>query len=144
MTKRILQAIAILALAGLPAMASASDLTSQVRQKAGLPGVQVSQALTRAAQRHADYMATSGIVGHKGPRGEGSLQRARAAGFNACRVAENVARGYATEQQAMQAFLNSPKHRRNVLNRRVREVGVASARDGAGQVYWTMILGTAC
>ena len=137
-------ALCALAITAAPSLASQSNLTAQVRQQAGLPGVQISHELTRAAQRQADYMARSGYVGHTGPRGRGILQRARSAGFNACRAAENVAMGFGSERQVIQAFLKSPKHRRNILNRHVRQVGIASARGRNGQTYWAMMLGTRC
>jgi uncharacterized protein YkwD len=144
MPRRLLPVLLILAATALPATASNTSLTSQLRLKAGLPAVQTDPALERAARRQAEHMARIGTIGHQGPRGDGILQRARAAGYNACRVAENVAMGHRSEREVMQGWMNSPGHRKNILNRHIREVGMASARGRDGRIYWAMMLAAPC
>jgi uncharacterized protein YkwD len=41
----------------------------------------------------------------------------------------------------MQMWMDSPSHRRNMLDRRFNHFGVASATDGEGKRYWSMVLG---
>ena len=47
--------------------------------------------------------------------------------------AENVAVGYSSPDAVMNAWMNSPGHRRNILSASVREIGIGFAQAGALQ-----------
>lgn len=119
-------------------------LTSAQRGRAGLPAVSASGSLMRAAQAHATFMARNGIMGHIGSGGSTMSQRIKASGYRACFAAENVAYGQSTADEVVVAWMNSPGHRRNMLDRRATQAAVASAIDGAGRVYWAMLLARPC
>ena len=55
---------------------------------------------------------------------------------------ENIAYGYATPADVMNAWLNSPGHRANIENASYRAIGVGVARNAAGIYYWTQDFGT--
>ncbi len=123
---------------------AALSLTSSERGQHGLPAVTNDGRLMRAAQAHATFMAVNGIMGHVGSGGSTMSQRVKASGYTACFAAENVAYGQSTAEEVMQAWMNSPGHRRNILDGRARDAAVASAIDGAGRVYWAMLLAKRC
>ena len=52
------------------------------------------------------------------------------------RVAENVAMGYGSPKAVMQAWMASPGHRANILDCRLRHLGVGVVLQG-DQVWWT-------
>lgn len=122
----------------------ALSLASARRGLFGLPEVVSSARLMRAAQAHANFMARNGIMGHVGAGGSTMSQRIKASGYQACFAAENVAYGQSTAQEVMVAWMNSPGHRRNILDDRASQAAVASATDGAGRVYWAMLLARPC
>ncbi len=122
----------------------ALSLTSARRGRFGLPALVSSSRLMRAAQAHANFMARNGIMGHVGAGGSTLSQRIDASGYRACFAAENVAYGQSTAQEVLVAWMNSPGHRRNILDDRASQAAVASAIDGAGRVYWAMLLARPC
>jgi len=55
---------------------------------------------------------------------------------------ENIAYGYQTAQDVMNAWLNSPGHKANIENASYRAIGVGAATASNGAVYWTQDFGT--
>ena len=47
---------------------------------------------------------------------------------------ENIAIGYATPEAVVNAWMNSPGHRANILNPSYTQLGVGYVADGS---YWT-------
>lgn len=52
---------------------------------------------------------------------------------------ENIAMGQRTPQEVVQAWMNSPGHRSNILNKNFTEIGVGLAKDANGNPYWTQM-----
>ncbi len=64
--------------------------------------------------------------------------------LRACKLqmaGENVAYGYASGSDAVQAWMHSPGHRANILKPRYRLVAVAAARSASGQWYAAQVFG---
>lgn len=95
--------------------------------------------LALAAQRHANYLASRGILSHTGSGGSTMGQRARAAGCSYGALAENVARGYSTYSAVLAAWKNSSGHRANMLGSGFRVYGLG--RSGS---YWVLMLADRC
>ncbi len=145
------------ALAALPAAASdaAQGVLAQVnalRAKAGCAPLSLNPALMAAARTHARNMAEQNFFGHTGKDGRGFAARIRAQGYSYGLAAENIAAGQPTVDRAVQAWLKSPGHRRNMLNCRFRDTGIAMVHqpDDAplrGQsrglrYYWVQVFGS--
>ncbi|MEJ6392205.1 CAP domain-containing protein [Gymnodinialimonas sp. 2305UL16-5] len=118
---------------------NASAQLSSIRGQNGLQGLAHSARLQAAAQAHADDMARSGQFSHRGANGSTLRTRVRAAGYNACFMAENIAFGQNSISRVMTDWMNSAGHRRNMLDRRVTQYGLA--RTGT---YWVLVLGRNC
>jgi uncharacterized protein YkwD len=54
------------------------------------------------------------------------------AGYQWATYGENIAKGYSTEESAIQGWLNSPGHCRNIMNPSFKEMGI-----GTSGPYWT-------
>jgi uncharacterized protein YkwD len=65
--------------------------------------------------------------------------RVRRAGYQACLVAENIARGQSDIRSVLADWMTSPGHRSNILNPQVTQYGFA----GAGSV-WVLVLARPC
>ncbi len=130
--------------AAAPAMASApatsmGSALNAARAANGLPALVPDAALMAAARQQASFMARTGTLTHGGPGGSTVGQRVRAAGCGWSWVGENVHMGAATDAAAMQAWMQSPGHRANALNRSATAYG--SARVGA---YRALVLAAGC
>jgi uncharacterized protein YkwD len=51
-------------------------------------------------------------------------------------VAENIAMGQPHSSDVVQAWMNSPGHRANILNFGHRRIGVAAFRSDGGAIFW--------
>lgn len=134
-----LAACAMMLAMAAPAWADPQTLRglNALRAEAGRAAVAYSDKLEAIAQSHADDMARNGFFSHSGSNGSTLGDRARAGGYGFCFIAENIAKGQRTHAEVMASWQASRGHRRNMLERRVTEVGLARA-DGA---IWVMVLG---
>lgn len=109
------------------------ESVNNARKVQGLPGLRWSNELASAARKHAEAMAQHGSAEH-GFAGEPSLAaRVTQAGAHFVWLAENVCQGARIE--AIEAeFLNSPKHRANILDSDMDSIGVGVVERG-GQLY---------
>lgn len=123
----IFLALGLAAPAPVAADSAQSVLTSinGARAKAGCGPLKMNTALMAAAQGHASDMAEKDFFGHKDKNGRGFTSRIRSQGYRYGLVAENIAAGQTTAAQAVQAWLDSPGHRRNIMNCRFRDTGIA-------------------
>jgi uncharacterized protein YkwD len=128
------------------ATATASSATARVvqlvnaeRAKVGCHPLTVNAKLTEAAQAHSADMAAHRNMSHTGSDGSDPGDRITRAGYTWSAYGENVAYGYATPEQVMTGWMNSPGHRANILNCSFKEIGVGLAQPGS---YWTQDFGT--
>ncbi len=105
------------------------------RAQNGLPALALNTKLNSAAQRHSDDMAANNTMSHNCKDGTTASQRVTQAGYTWRTVAENVARGQKTPQEVVNAWINSPGHRANMLNTSVKDIGV-----GYNNRFWTLDL----
>ncbi|MFF7381419.1 CAP domain-containing protein [Streptomyces griseoluteus] len=116
------------------------ELVNTERAKVGCSPVKLNSTLTKAAQDHSADMAAHNTMSHTGSDGSDPGSRITAAGYRWSAYGENVAFGYATPEQVMAGWMNSPGHRENILNCSFKEIGVGLAQPGS---YWTQDFGTA-
>lgn len=112
---------------------------SQARQCGGqgfvaVPPLKLNAALQRAAQKHADDMAQKGYFSHQSQDGRTPFQRIQAEGYAFWNVAENISYGHATAERAIQSWLRSPNHCRNLMSADVTEMGMAQQGK-----YWVQV-----
>lgn len=117
-------------------------LTNEERARAGCDALSVDEELSVAAVRQSHYMAATGDFGHFGWRGSTFLTRSRAVGYQAV-ASENVAFGYSDTAEVMAAWMDSPPHRRNILNCDVKSFGAGVQQAVNGTFYWTQVFGWA-
>ena len=92
-------------------------------------------SLDRFAYAKAADMAARGYFGHTSPEGITFQERMRAGRWPTAYVAENIAFDR-NEPAAHQAFVNSPPHFANVLDRNQRRIGVAVVTVGDGETFY--------
>lgn len=116
------------------ASASASATAKEVlaiinaaRADAGCPPLKLNSKLMAAARVHANNMAKKDFFGHANKDGSKFSNRVKKQGYRYKMVAENIAAGQATARAAAYGWLQSPGHRRNILNCKMKDTGIAVA-----------------
>jgi uncharacterized protein YkwD len=112
-------------------------LTNEVRAKNGLKPLQANAELNYAADKYAELMAQRNYFSHTGPDGSRPRDRAKAVGFEAQIIGENLGRGQKTAQEVVQAWMNSPGHRANILNPNYTQIGTGFEKN-----FWVQKFGT--
>jgi uncharacterized protein YkwD len=113
---------------------------NQIRAAAKLPPLEVSQRLQAAAQAHARDMAARGKMTHAGSRGTRPIDRIKAQGYPYRRAGENIASGYSAVDPLMKGWMDSPRHKRNILGG-FSQIGVGCAIAEDGKRYWCVTFG---
>ncbi|RZS39317.1 uncharacterized protein YkwD [Herbihabitans rhizosphaerae] len=113
------------------------DLVNAERSRAGCAAARLESRLVDAAAGHSGDMARRGYLSHTTPEGVTFDVRIRQAGYPKP-GAENIARGQRTAEQVMNSWMNSPGHRRNILDCSLIAMGIALDTNG---FYWTQTFG---
>ncbi|MEV2275074.1 CAP domain-containing protein [Nocardiopsis sp. NPDC049922] len=111
------------------------QLVNAERAEAGCGPLRVDDRLTAAAQEHSEDMDARNYMAHESPEGEGPGDRAQRHGYDSW-GAENVAKGQTSAEQVMDAWMNSPGHRANILNCDLVAIGVGESGNA-----WTQLFG---
>jgi len=100
-------------------------------------------SLETAARVQAVQMASERKMAHDLPGAPHPTLRDRAqfSGYRYRHLAENIAYGYPTATYAVGAWMNSPGHRANILDRAAVETGVGVARAKTGELYFCQVFG---
>lgn len=115
------------------------QLVNQERAKVGCSPVAANSALTGLAAAFSQDMAERNFFDHTDPDGDTPWDRAKAAGI-ADLGGENIARGQATAAAVMEAWMDSPGHKANILNCDFKTLGVG-VHFGQGGPWWTQNFG---
>jgi len=110
-------------------------LMNQQRASRGLAPLKSNRQLLKAARRYSRLMVRKRFVGHVSPGGSTLVSRVRKGtrylrGANGWALAENIAWGSgarATPALTVKSWMSSSAHRRNILRRDLRHIGIGVA-----------------
>ncbi|MEI6326700.1 MAG: CAP domain-containing protein [Candidatus Roizmanbacteria bacterium] len=100
-------------------------LTNEQRVAKGLNALVYNPQLAAAAAAKAQDMFAKGYWAHFGPNGESPWNFILAAGYQYDSAGENLAKNYVSSNDVVNAWMNSPTHRDNILKPSYEEVGFA-------------------
>ena len=109
-----------------------------IRRNAGLRPQRINPALTKAAQDHANYMASTGDFSHY--TNGGYQYRAQKYGFKGG-VLENIAAGFGTVDGAFNTWQSSGAHYASIVSG-TSEAGFGYAVGPNGGTYWVGVYGS--
>ena len=117
------------------------DLINAERRHNGLATLVYSEQLDRMAKIQAENMARFQKMAHTLPNAQLPTlgDRARHVGYPFRRLTENVALGYPNAETAVEGWMNSSGHRRNILDGGVVETGIGVARSSSGGLYYCQV-----
>ena len=116
---------------------------NEARRQFDLPPLNLVPELSNAAQSHTVDMARFGYTGHTGADGSTPAERLVQFAYGGGYAGEATAWGFEYPHQAVEFWINSPAHRRIILNGAATDVGVGfSLNVNASSVwYWTAEFG---
>jgi uncharacterized protein YkwD len=110
------------------------DCTNRERAQRGLGPLRRSRTLRRAAQFHAGNMLRQGFFAHNDKAGRTPAERVmmfqKRNKFHF--IGENIAAGYGSGRSACRSWIESSKHRHNMLDPEYKWIGVGYASGSAG------------
>ncbi len=100
-------------------------LTNQARQEQGLSVLVSSQTLQEVAKFKLEDMLKGGYFAHTSPEGKTPWDWFNKAGYNYKLAGENLAMDFVFSRDVVDAWMNSESHRKNILYKDFKEIGVA-------------------
>lgn len=104
-----------------------SGTNSQRSQNGGLAALTLNSKLASAAQAKANDMVARNYWSHNTPDGQEPWIFIDATGYSYQKAGENLAYGFATSNDTIIGWMNSPGHRANILDTSFLEVGFGFA-----------------
>lgn len=114
-------------------------LVNVERSKRGLQTLSTNWQLSRVARYKSQDMIDKGYFSHTSPTYGSPFKMMESFGIRYSAAGENIAMGQRTPQEVMDAWMNSPGHRNNILSTSFYQIGVGLAKDRNGRMYWTQM-----
>jgi len=103
------------------------DLTNKGRADQSIGTLGVNPILIEAAQQKANDMAKKSYFAHTSPEGKTPWHWFSVAGYEYLYAGENLAVNFTESVDVHRAWIASPTHKQNIMDKRFTEIGIASA-----------------
>ncbi len=121
------------------------DETNATRVSDDLSSLKPSALLEAAARDKANDMAKNGYFAHTSPTGITPWYWFEKVGYNFEYAGENLAINFIDSKDVMNAWMNSPEHRANILDSNFTQIGIATAEgtyEGRPATFVVQLFGT--
>ena len=112
-------------------------LVNEEREKLGLSALVLDEKVANAALVRAKETELS--FSHTRPNGSSFSTALTEQGVSFRGAGENIAWGQRSPEEVMNAWMNSPGHRANILNENFTTIGVGYYVNSNGTGYWTQL-----
>lgn len=132
-------------LSGLVINSIVVEDTNQERQSLGLGELKSNEALRKAAQAKADDMAKNGYFAHQSPDGKTPWYWIDQTGYTYRAAGENLAVNFDYSRDVVNAWMNSPTHKANIVKSKYQDIGIGIAEgfyQGRPTVFVVQLFGT--
>ena len=116
------------------------ELTNQKRAERGLGPLKTNSLLNEVAQRKAGDMFAFNYWAHTSPSGRDPWSFFQEVGYKYTYAGENLARDFMNSESVVEAWMNSPSHRDNLLNPNYKEIGLAVVNGTLNGVETTLVV----
>lgn len=113
------------------------DLVNAERVQFGLPTLTYNERISETARKHSQDMVNNDYFDHNNKQGMSPFDRLDRDGFKYVTAGENLAYGQISSIYAHHGLMNSLGHRKNILNKDYKELGVGVDIGEELQPYWT-------
>ena len=110
------------------------ELTNVERTKQGLAPLEIDKELSVVAKDKSKDMLNQQYFSHDSPTYGSPFDMMQAYGITYRTAGENIAKGQRSAEEVVNAWMNSPGHRENILNGNFTHIGVGYVEQGN---YWT-------
>ncbi|HSW37527.1 MAG TPA: CAP domain-containing protein [Candidatus Saccharimonadales bacterium] len=100
-------------------------LTNQQRQEQGLAPLHIDPKLVSSAHAKASDMFANNYWSHNSPSGVEPWYFIQQSNYKYIRAGENLAKDFQSDEAVMEGWMNSPSHRKNILNPDYQDIGIA-------------------
>lgn len=100
------------------------SLTNASRKDFSLNALSENPILDKAAQAKADDMLAKGYFAHNTPDGKTPWDFITGAGYSYLSAGENLAVNFTEAESVQTAWMNSPGHKANILNKIFEDIGI--------------------
>jgi hypothetical protein len=104
------------------------SLANAARAEGGLTALTANSLLTNAAQAKANDMLAKQYFAHNTPSGDTPWTFIKAAGYSYVTAGENLAIDFTEAESVQSAWMNSPGHRANIMNKSFQEIGIGISK----------------
>ncbi len=111
-------------------------LVNEERAKYGLSALTEDWELSRVARYKSQDMKDKKYFSHTSPTYGSPFEMMKAFGLSYRYAGENIAMGQRTPKEVVNAWMNSPGHKANILNASYKKIGVGYVTGGN---YWTQM-----
>ena len=111
-------------------------LVNELRKSNGLNTLKYDWQLSRVARYKSEDMQKNKYFSHTSPTYGSPFTMMKNFGISYKTAGENIAKGYSTPKAVVDAWMNSPGHRANILNASFTHIGVGYVSSGN---YWTQM-----
>jgi uncharacterized YkwD family protein len=111
-------------------------LVNNIRAQNGLSQLKANWELCRVARYKSQDMLDNGYFSHTSPVYGSPFTMMKNFGISYTTAGENIAMGYRTPSEVVNAWMNSSGHRANILNANYTQIGVGYVASGN---YWTQM-----
>lgn len=121
------------------------NYANEDRSQNQAPVLTENLVLAQAAQLKAEDMAKRSYFSHEGPNGEAPWIWLEKVGYNYVYAGENLAINFYDSSDVNKAWMNSPKHRDNLLDKKFTDIGVGVAIgqfEGRDSVFIVQFFGS--
>ena len=118
------------------------DAVNALRASAQSPALVLNASLNAAAATHARDMSVQNRPWHFGSDGSSPLDRVASAGYKYQMISELISETYETELETLSVWMENPDTRRDLLDKRAREMGFSWYQEFSGKIWWTLVLGS--
>ena len=112
------------------------NLVNKERRSQGLSALSLSAEAQQAARVRAKEIVSS--FSHTRPNGTSCFTVLNEIGAKYTSAGENIAKGQKTPEQVVEAWMNSPSHRANILSSKYTKLGVGCYFNGSN-TYWAQM-----
>ena len=114
--------------------------TNQKRKELGLSTLVLNDQLSQAAAAKAQNMFTEQYWAHVSPSKKDPWGFIRQFGYNYLYAGENLARDFGDSPSVVNAWMNSPSHKENLVNPHFKDVGFAVVNGKYGDYETTLVV----
>lgn len=101
------------------------QLTNKSRAEEGLAVLKTNIILNKAAEEKANDMAAKDYFAHYGPDGKKPWDWIDRGQYAYLLIGENLGMNFSTAEAVHTALMNSPSHRKNIMNAKYEDMGIA-------------------